>query len=526
MIPSSPNEQSGRRLFAALIVAGLGLGLYALTCAPGVLWQDGATFQGRVFQGDYYGELGLALAHPLYIFLARLFSHLPLGNFAHRVNLFSAFCGAATLAVAFDLFHSLARNRWAAICATVMLGVSHTFWTHSVIAEVYTLYGLCTFVELWLIERFMRGGSARWLLAAAAVNGLSVSNHLLALLHMPGYAVLVVWLMRQRRIRMSHIAGVAAAFVAGSSPYWGMVVGQIRAGRPWSEALRSAFFGNVLIQDKVLNTQIDWLRQGLRAIEYLILNFPTPLLAVAALGAWMLWRRSDLRWLAIVATSMFCINFVFAFRYRVPDQYVFFFTCYLVVPLAAAIALGEWLRPPARNNGEQVGGAAVPQTGPPIARAIASLCFTILPVGVYEVLPRAVRTAGISLGVGREIPYRDTLTFFLRPRKNGDKGAERFAREALHAAAPDGLLIADSAIRNPLIYVRDVLGVEPGVSTEVSSDLKTNGPSMHVTPESLRELVRQGRAYSCEREPGYLYDWIEREYMLVPVGVVNRLILK
>ena len=501
------NIDAGRRLPPALIAGAASLVLYVLTCAPGVLWQDGATFQGRVFYGDYSGELGLALAHPLYIFLAKIFSHLPLGNFAHRVNLFSAFCGAATLAVAFDLFFSLSRSRWAAGCATIMLAVSHTFWTHSVIAEVYTLYALCTLVELWLIERFMRVGNPSWLFAAAAVNGLSVSNHLLALLHMPGYALLLVWLIRQRRVTMPHVAGVAAAFVAGSSPYWGMVVGQIHGGQSFAAALRSALFGNVIFQDKVLNTQIDWMRQGLRAIEYFILNFPTPLLAFAALGAWTLWRRPDLRWLALVATSMFCINFAFAFRYRVPDQYVFFFPCYLVVPIAAAVAIGDLLRARSKLRG-------------------IVLAAAIMPAGVYEVLPTAVRSAGIDLGVAREIPYRDTLTFFLRPRKNGDHGAERFAREALQTAAPDGLLIADSAIRNPLIYVRDILGVEPGVHTEVSADLKPIGPSMNVTPESLRELVRQGRAYSCEREPGYVYDWIDRDYSLVPVGVINRLISK
>ncbi len=498
---------AGRRLPAALIAAGLGLLLYSITCAPGVLWQDGATFQGRVFQHDHTGELGLALAHPLYIFLARVFSILPLGNFAYRVNLFSAFCGAATLAVAFDLFVSLSRSRWAAGCAAIMLAVSHTFWTHSVIAEVYTLYGLCTFLELWMLERFTRANNARWLHAAALVNGLSVSNHLLALLHAPGYGLLIIWLIRQRRICVVHVFAVVAAFIAGSSPYWGMMVNQMLEGRAGAAVLRSALFGNVIIQDKVLNTQIDWLRQGLRAIEYFVLNFPTPLVIAAVLGIVTIWRRIELRWLALVATTTFCINFIFAFRYRVPDQYVFFFTCYLIVPMCASVALGDWMR--SRPN----------------LRGLL-LAAAMLPVGVYEVLPRAVRATGISLGVGRDIPYRDTLTFFLRPRKNGDSGAERFAREALHAAAPDGLLIADSAMRNPLIYVRDVLGVEPGVHLESSADLRQIGPSLNVTPESLRELARQGKAYSCEREPAYLQDWIDREYTLVSMGVVHRLVPK
>jgi len=507
MVPVAQNELPRRRGLEVLVAALAGLILYVLTCAPSVLWQDGATFQGRVYYGDYTGELGLALAHPLYIFLARVFSLLPIGGFAYRVNLFSAVCGAATLAVAFDLFTSLARNRWAAACATIMLAVSHTFWTHAVMAEVYTLYGFCTFVEIWLVERFMSRARPGLLFAAAAVNGLSVSNHLLALLHIPGYAVLIIWLIRHRRMTWPQAAVVVGAFAAGSSLYWGMVVAQVLNGQPFSAALRSAFFGNGIIQDKVLNTRIDWARQGLRAIEYFVLNFPTPLIAAGVFGARAVWRRTEWRWLAIVATCMFCVNFVFAFRYRVPDQYVFFFSGYLLVPAFSVIALGDLLR---RR---------------PKLRFIA-LAAAILPAGVYEILPATIRSADINLGIGRDIPYRDAATFFLRPRKNGDDGAERFAREALRIAGPNGLLIADPTIRNPLTYVRDVLRVEPGVLIEVSADLRPTGPTMSVSPEAVRPLAEQGKAFLCDKTPGYYYDWIDRDYTLEPAGVIHRLVPK
>lgn len=507
MIPAAHNDPPARRGLAALLAAGAGLIVYALTCAPGVLWQDGATFQGRVYYGDYTGELGLALAHPLYIFLARMFSFLPLGSFAHRVNLFSAVCGAATLAVALDLFTSITRDRRAAICATIMLAVSHTFWTHSVIAEVYTLYGLFAFVEIWLLERFMRTARPAWLFAAAAVNGLSVSNHLLALLHLPAYALLITWLLRQRRLRWSQVGGVVAAFVLGASPYWGMVVNQVRTGASAAEALRSALFGNAQFQDKVLNTRIDWLRQLLRAIEYFVLNFPTPLALMSVIGARSIWRKPEWRWIAIVAAGLFCVNFVFAFRYRVPDQYVFFFTGYLVIPIFTAVALGDFLR---RR---------------PKLRGIA-LAAALLPIGVYEVLPTAIQSAGINLGVGRDIAYRDTAAFFLRPRKNGEDSAERFAREALQAAAPDGLLMADPTIRNPLIYVRDVQGVERDVTIEASADLRPTGPTMVVSSESVRSIAARGKAFLCDKSPGYYYDWIDRDYTLEEAGLIYRLVPK
>ena len=51
-------------------------------------------------------------------------------------------------------------------------------------------------VELWLLERFFSRSQVRWLVLAMLVNGLNVSNHLLALLHLPAYFGVVVWAAR------------------------------------------------------------------------------------------------------------------------------------------------------------------------------------------------------------------------------------------------------------------------------------------------------------------------------------------
>src|SRR5438045_1234605 len=136
----SPIDPRQKLIVAAVFVAGSFL--YAITCAPGVVWQDSAVFQMRVAQFDLHSNLGLALTHPLYIILCKAFTLLPLGSQAHRVNLFSGFCAAACLAILTDLLLNLTRNRLAALAAILLLAVSHTFWKHAVLAEVMSLYGL------------------------------------------------------------------------------------------------------------------------------------------------------------------------------------------------------------------------------------------------------------------------------------------------------------------------------------------------------------------------------------------------
>ena len=76
-----------------LIAAGLFLGslvLYIRTLAPSLLFGDSAEFQTIA----HTLGIGHPTGYPVYVLLARLFTLLPIGEVAYRVNLFSAFCAA------------------------------------------------------------------------------------------------------------------------------------------------------------------------------------------------------------------------------------------------------------------------------------------------------------------------------------------------------------------------------------------------------------------------------------------------
>ena len=77
--------------------------LYIVSCAPGPLWQDSGLIQLRVWHNDIEGFLGLAISHPLFYILAIGAKYIPLGEFAHRVNLVSAIAAAVAVANTFLL---------------------------------------------------------------------------------------------------------------------------------------------------------------------------------------------------------------------------------------------------------------------------------------------------------------------------------------------------------------------------------------------------------------------------------------
>ncbi len=498
-IPSAESSARGGRNAAVLAVL-VGFALYYFTCMPGVGWQDSALLQYRVWRTDLKGECGLALAHPLYIALAIGASWLPVGDLPLRVNLFSAVCGALTLGLFAMLLWRLTLSLPAVAVGTIALGVSHTFWLHSVIAEEYNLYVLLLITELLLVERFVIRRQPRWLILALLVNGLNISVHDLALLHDPAYLGLIVWSWRQHWINFKHVLLGAVAVLIGSTLYTALIISAILGGQPILSALQEALTGKYYAW-AVLATKFDVGRQLMRAVLYFVLNFPTPLILLGPLGAYWSWKNPRLRWFVLFAGSIFVIDFIFSFRNLVADVYKFFAPGYAIFALFI--------------------GLAVPHLGRPSRVKTCLLCLlALLPVAVYEIGPPMLRTAGVSLGVSRELPLRDNYTYFLRPRKNGEDSAERFARVALNQAAPDGLLIADADtnVKNVLTCVRDVEGIQPNVVLTVGADINGLPPLIETSPESIEPFLQRGQAYACSDNPGYVLNWILKSYQLEPVG--------
>ncbi|MCK4782944.1 MAG: DUF2723 domain-containing protein [Desulfobacteraceae bacterium] len=459
-------------------------------------------FQLRVWQMDLTGRLGLALSHPLYIVLCRAFATIIPGDFAWRVNLFSALCSAGAIGLLFATIRRLSRSQWTAFVTVGLLAVTHTFWTHAVIAEVYGLYALLLALEMYLLVRYChaeKGRPAWWLLALMLVNGLNVSNHLLALLHLPAYGIYALLRIRAKRLPCRFLILMALAWIVGAGLYEALIIAQIARGAGVADTIRSALFG-LQWQDRVIGCMPDSAVLG-KSLGYFLLNFPTPILLLAPLGIYFGLRDSHTRPAAAVWLGICTVAFVFALRYDVPDQYVFFFPCYVFT--AVFIGLGAGRMPQARPL-----MASVP------AR-IAILLLTFLPALAYEIAPAAASgiprlrpIADKALRAERAIPGRDIYTYFLRPRKNGDYSARNFALAALELAHPDGLIAADTTTANPIIYLQQTQGQYSSVYLSKGPDLKAPREVVAdvATVESWLALGRRVFIVSPQRQSALAED--------------------
>ena len=177
----------------ALLVGILSLVLYVRTLAPSLLYGDVAEFQTLSY------TLGMThpSGYPTQIIFGKLFTFLPFGDIAYRVNLMSAFFGALAVANVYLIVRLLGGWRTAGLLASFALTTSVFYWRRMIIAESYgPAAGMLSIV--WLsVLLWRRTDKWGWLFLAGLAGGLSTGIHSTVI--MTGASVLVYMLFSARK---------------------------------------------------------------------------------------------------------------------------------------------------------------------------------------------------------------------------------------------------------------------------------------------------------------------------------------
>lgn len=334
--PSGWPGKDGRYCAAAL--AALSLALYLLTLAPTVatVFDDSLEFQVVL------PSLGIAhpTGYPLYTILGWLFSHLPVGDPAYRVNLFSAVAGAATVGLLCLVARRLGVTRAAAAAVSLVYALSPVWWSQATIAEVYTLHGL--FMALILLLALDERRTQRpWL---ALAFGLALTHHRMTLLLAPGLAVYLLWsdpgLPRRPRQMMSLLVALLAPLLLYLYlPLRGLSVSSLDGSyaNTWSGFWRHVLASDygAFLRDNPLAVQ----RSAAYPLQLLIGQVGWVGLLLGLLG-WLRWRERPRHWTLL--TLVFLTNMIFAAGYRTADVDVFYLPAIMVWVLWAAAGL-SWL---------------------------------------------------------------------------------------------------------------------------------------------------------------------------------------
>src|SRR5688572_17522990 len=143
--------------------------LYIRTLAPSLLYGDSAEFQTIA----YTLGVGHPTGYPIYVLFAKLFTFIPFGEIANRVNLFSAFCAALTIALVYLTIRKLGGAYVTAVYGSLTLALTPLFWKHTSIAEIYAPSSACLVFILFAVFQWKQTNHSQWLFVAGLFGGLS-----------------------------------------------------------------------------------------------------------------------------------------------------------------------------------------------------------------------------------------------------------------------------------------------------------------------------------------------------------------
>ncbi len=448
----------GTVLWAAGMVAVVAFAIYLRTLMPSTGFWDTGEAQTVPPTLSIFHPTGF----PTYALLGWLWSQLPIGEVAFRMNLLSAVmvalaAGLTTLITA----HLVAeRSRWLVAGAAGVGGLTFAFasepWENALRADVHAVHIGLAAIVVWLVVTWraaeMAGSprAGRWLAAAALAFGISLGNHpltgLMAFAIGPWLFIVDPGIWRRWRL----VLACAGLLLLGLLTYLYI---PIRANIPpepplfyahprdW-EGFRYLVFAEQFhgLFDQFVNPLDSLAAKWDKAESVLAAQLVGPGWLVAGIGAAALAVRRfgvfAFLALLVIANVFYAMNF----EDGDIDRY------YLLTTLVAGVLVG-------------VAVAAVAGAG---ARAIAEATRrTLDPAGRRA----AARIAGGAvLALAALLPATALVTRYEVRDQSGNREADRWVA-SVHRALPEGSVIVSWwSYSTPLWYHRWVLGERPDIT--------------------------------------------------------------
>ncbi len=449
--PPRRREGDTRIHLVAALTFMLVLGFYLYTLQPSLAWGDGVKVQLETIRGESFiqsvlpddlftddpfpfAKVGVAAwDHPLYVIIGHSLVQLaPNIHTPWLVNAISAVFGAATIIILFLLCFAHTQSYAASLIAALSVTISHTFWFHSVTAEVYTLYAFLLLLSLYFFDRFERTGRFSLLVGSAFVLGLGVSNHLMTILAIPAfliYLTLTKGTSSLKNISPGKILILGLAFLAGFSPYLIQFARMLRIFT-FSEVMGPAI-GSVFLQGLLATTPRMILNSLLTYLMFLAYQFNPVGLLIGGYGFFRAQRAGSSLWAKVLA--FYLVYTVFGIFYRVSDQFAFFLISHVFFGISIALGLNYLISKfsPPRRNGVYAGVGLLILTMP--------LFYSQFPV-IAKNIGITDQTFGIPQ-IGTDTRYG--LAYYMDPNKRSDTEAYLFGQEFFLRAPQNALIIAE-----------------------------------------------------------------------------------
>lgn len=478
------------------------LPIYLLTMGRTVGRADTFEFQVVIPQLGIVHPTG----YPLYLLLGKLFTYIPLGSVAWRINLASAIFALTAAAFLFLLVRRLLRDDLAALLAAVLMGLLPTFWSQAIEAEVYTLHALVVLAALYLMALLLEGDNPRHthrqLLLLALVLGLGLTNHLTTIILLPAALLTLAFILPQSPISRPE---------QPSAPISSQPISNLRSLIPrllLSFLLPLLLYAYLPLRWAAVNDEpmglgrfVDWVIGGrfqgalnlwawledpsrYGVVGRLLISEwqPTWLLAFSLIGLiYLLARRRRVAAILLLTAAGYAY---YGLSYYVADLAVFILPIHLILALLWGLGVGVVIRTLAHAVNRVADSADA-------SKQLIAVCLA------------AILSAVIVLSAARAWPSLD--------RSQADGGTQ-WARGVLQLPLPSGAaILADSERFPPLYYLQQAEGVRPDLDIVVAPD------EAAYRGELVGRLAQEQAVYLARFIPG-----LEGQYHLRSQGPLVR----
>lgn len=195
----------------AIIIFVLSMGMYLATIAPTLSFFD----SGEMIAGAYTLGVAHPPGYPIYVTLGKLFTFIPLGNVAFRVNLMSSFFASMTSVMIYYITKAMLDEpmeagkkrplitiaQAAGIFSALAFAFSYNLWAWAVVSKFYTLNAFVVSCILMILIRWRRarkeegakgGHSLAYLYTIAFLFGIATVVHISQFVLIPVYLLYIL----------------------------------------------------------------------------------------------------------------------------------------------------------------------------------------------------------------------------------------------------------------------------------------------------------------------------------------------
>lgn len=527
----------------AALIGLVALAVYLRTLAPDVLYGDSAEFQTLAYTLGTTHSTG----YPVYLVVARAVGFLPLHSPAWRINLLSALGAAAALGGLFLLTRFLTPSRIGAALGSLALGLTYTFWSQAIIAEVYALAAAFLVSILALLAHWQRDPSGRRhsLAWATALTCLGLGVHGLVALVGPTALLFVLWVIAaQPRPRWwPCLRAAVLGFGAGTSLYalafilldlhdppssfvqvtlhpsrsiWGLQAGEVDgvlerwwltvSAAQWQDLMYppDRSFGAALeyYLDRLLRHEFSpWL------VAFALLGCAAPHRTAAARHGVDVAAMPPVRWripragaaasLGVFLLATFAVTWLFVLNFYPFDRHLFYLPTYLLVAAASGIGIG-WVLESARH-------LAATRKG-----AYGILYLLVLAGCVAAVVLPHAGARGSALRAGAGTFVQDTFPY---PRHDLTE-PRRTATLRLQELPAGAFLAMDWRALYTTCYLAHVEGLRRDVVFREATPYGSNGRVADTLLDEMSAALEAGRPVLVER----VYPGLQERFEVTPVA--------